>query len=500
MDNKNNSHSDSIHLEYQKIEFVSENNNNSETIITFIDQDKNFLGNVDPSWKALMGPEFVEKTKYQIYKKIDANNNLVNNIIINAAKIKDAEPSAIRNLGALMYKALLDSGAKKVLIISDYFSPEHNHQIALGALLASYKFIKYKTKDEDNIKDKVKNITLKFCLSDKDAAQKAQALFLKVGCSIAEGTFFAKDCVNLAPNHLHPESYAQKIQEVFKGVDNVEVKILNKQQMQELNMGALLGVGQGSIRESKTVIIEYKGADSNQKPIAYVGKGVTFDTGGISLKPSAKMDEMKYDMSGSAAVVGSVLALALQKEKINVIGAVGLVENMIGENAQRPGDIVTTMSGKTVEVLNTDAEGRLVLADVLWYVQQNFAPKLMIDIATLTGAIIVALGNTYAGCFSQDQTIIDNLKRAGKNSGEEVWHLPLHQDYDELMKSHFADLANISSKGGTAGSCTAAQFLQHFTNNVPWAHLDVAGVSNYKDGKEGFGVLLLYEFAKFYLI
>jgi leucyl aminopeptidase len=496
----NNNTQDSIHLSNENIIFSHEKDNAINTIVAFVDKDKNLLGNCDSSWSSLIGPEFAEKTKYQVYKRVDASNNLLNNIIIiNAANLKEEDSCDIRNLGALIYKAILENGAEKALVISDYFNAEQNYFFALGALLSSYRFTKYKTKDEDKIKSKIKTLVLTFCLNEASVAKKAHDLFMQEGCAIAKGTFFARDCVNLAPNHLYPESYAQKIQGAFKGIDNVEVKVFNEKQMQDLGMGALLGVGQGSVKESKMVIVEYKGASSEEKPIAYVGKGVTFDTGGISLKPASKMDEMKYDMSGSAAVIGALLALSLRKEKVNVIGAVGLVENMIGDNAQRPGDIVTTMSGKTVEVLNTDAEGRLVLADVLWYVQQNFAPKLMIDIATLTGAIIIALGNTYAGCFSQDQQLVNQLKQAGKSTGEEIWHLPLHKDYDEVIKSHFADLANISSKGGAAGSSTAAQFLQHFTNNITWAHLDVAGVSNYKDGKEGFGVLLLNEFAKFYL-
>jgi leucyl aminopeptidase len=272
-------------------------------------------------------------------------------------------------------------------------------------------------------------------------------------------------------------------------------------------MGALLGVGQGSAQESKLVVIKYQGDKKGVSPIALVGKGLTFDTGGISIKPSGNMDRMKYDMAGSAAVVGTIKALALRGAKINVVGVVGLVENMPGHDAQRPGDIVTTMSGKTVEVLNTDAEGRLVLADALWYVQSKFRPKLIIDLATLTGAIVVALGSTYAGCFSNDQGLVNELKIAGEETGDKIWHMPLDKDYEEMMKSHIADIANISKCHGEAGSSTAAQFLKYFVKDgTKWAHLDIAGVAYNKksgpkciEGGNGFGVALLNRLiSKFY--
>jgi len=252
--------------------------------------------------------------------------------------------------------------------------------------------------------------------------------------------------------------------------------------------------------------MEYYGADDKDaKPLAFVGKGVTFDTGGISIKPSASMWEMKYDMSGSAAVVGLIKALAIRKASVNVIGVVGLVENMPGGNAQRPGDVVKTMSGKTAEVLDTDAEGRLVLADALWYAQDKFKPEIMVNLATLTGAIVVALGSTYAGCFSNNDNLSEKLVNAGTKVDEKLWRMPLHEDYEAMIKSDIADIANLGNVRGSAGSSTAAHFLQHFVNEVPWAHLDIAGVANDKKGSNlapkgavGFGIRLLNQFIQDY--
>jgi leucyl aminopeptidase len=276
----------------------------------------------------------------------------------------------------------------------------------------------------------------------------------------------------------------------------VKVEVLGEKQMEKLGMGALLGVGQGSRRESQLVVMQWNGGPKSQKPIAFVGKGVTFDTGGISLKPAAGMGDMKWDMGGAGTVSGLMKALAGRKAKANVVGLIGLVENMPDGNAQRPGDIVKSMSGKTIEVLNTDAEGRLVLADVLWYCQDRFKPTAMIDLATLTGAIIVGLGHEYAGLFSNDDALCRNLTAAGEATGEKVWRMPLHEAYDKMLKSDAADMKNIG--GRDAGSITAAQFLQRFVNDVPWAHLDIAGMAwsskvadTVPKGGTGYGVRLL---------
>lgn len=364
--------------------------------------------------------------------------------------------------------------------------------IAGGAKLASYKFDKYRTglKEEDKPTLTALNIT------PPDVAG-AEKRYREVEAIIA-GIFLARDVISEPPNVLYPESYAKIIGDEL-GAVGVKVSILGESEMRELGMGALLGVGQGSAKESKLVVMEYYGADTKQEaPVAFVGKGVTFDTGGISIKPSAGMADMKYDMAGSAAVVGAIKAIAMRRGKANVVGVVGLVENMPGGNAQRPGDVVKTMSGKTAEVLDTDAEGRLVLADALWYTQDKFKPKIMINLATLTGAITVALGSTYAGIFSNNDTLVEKLTITGDKVNEKLWRMPLHKDYDEMIKSDIADVANLGNVRGAAGSCTAAQFLQHFVNDVAWAHLDIAamawekkGTSITPKGAVGFGVRLL---------
>jgi len=310
--------------------------------------------------------------------------------------------------------------------------------------------------------------------------------------------------VSEPPNVLTPKAYVQEIKKLSK--IGLKVKVYNEKQMKKLGLNALLGVGQGSVNESYLVAIEWNGKNkSKDKPLAFVGKGVCFDTGGISLKPARFMEEMKYDMAGSAVVVGLLKSLALRKAKINAVGVVGLVENMPGGNAQRPGDIVKSFSGKTIEILNTDAEGRLVLADALSFTEKKYKPKFIIDLATLTGAIIVSLGEEYAGLFSNDDDLSDKVFTASKIVNEKVWKLPLHKNYDKLMNSTVADMQNINYSGG-AGSITAAQFLQRFIlKKTPWAHLDIAGMAFSKkaanlnpSGATGFGVRLLNTLIKKY--
>ena len=295
---------------------------------------------------------------------------------------------------------------------------------------------------------------------------------------------------------MHPDEYAKRLNSLKK--DGLKVTVFNKRKLKKLGMNALLGVGMGSIRGSYLVTMEWNGAKNNSKPLAFVGKGVTFDTGGYSLKPARFMEDMTYDMAGSAAVVGLMKSLALRKAKINAVGVVGLVENMVSGIAQRPGDIVKSYSGKTIEVLNTDAEGELVLADALTYTEKKFKPKLIVDLATLTGAIIVCLGSEFAGLFSNDDKLSKQIVTAGENVNEKLWRMPLHKNYDKLMNSKNADVQNINYVGG-AGSTTAAQFLQRFIlNKTPWAHLDIAGMAFSKyggalnsGGATGFGVRLL---------
>ncbi len=355
-----------------------------------------------------------------------------------------------------------------------------------GMQLKSYDFNKYKTKKE------VTDMNINIIFRKKIPIKTKNNRFI----SLLEGTNFTKDLVSEPGNILHPDEYAKRILKLKKF--GLKIKVYNEKELKKLGMGALLGVGQGSIRGSYLVTMEWNGGKSKNNPLAFVGKGVCFDTGGYSLKPARFMEDMTYDMAGSAAVVGLMKTLALRKAKVNAVGVVGLVENMVSGNAQRPGDIVKSYSGKTIEVLNTDAEGRLVLADALTFTERKFKPKFIIDLATLTGAIIVSLGSEYAGLFSNDDKLSKQLLDAGEKVDEKLWRMPLHKNFDKLMNSKNADMQNINYVGG-AGSTTAAQFLQRFIiNKTPWAHLDIAGMAFSKyggalnsGGATGYGVRLL---------
>jgi len=337
---------------------------------------------------------------------------------------------------------------------------------ALGLGLRDYKFSKYKTKKDEGEAQKPRGIAVQ--VADPAATRRA----FKRRQALLDGVVIARDLVNEPPNVLYPAEFAERASELEKV--GVEVEVLDEKALRKIGMRALLGVGQGSDRASRVVIMRWNGAaDEKAPPLAFVGKGVTFDTGGISIKPAGGMEDMKGDMAGAACVVGLMHALAARKAKVNVVGAIGLVENMPDGKAQRPGDIVTSLSGQTIEIINTDAEGRLVLADVLWYVQREFKPVFMVDLATLTGAILVALGTEHAGLFSNDDTLAERLSKAGIATGEKVWRLPLTPDYDKIMDSKVADVKNAG--GRHAGSITAAQFLQRFVNDAAWAHLDIAG-------------------------
>ena len=340
--------------------------------------------------------------------------------------------------------------------------------LALGARLRTYAFNQYRTKDLAEHESKLKKVTV--FTADPDAAKKAWR-----PCeAVADGIFLARDLVNEPPNVLFPVEFARRAKTLAKL--GLKVEVLGEDQMKKLGMGALLGVGQGSERASQLVVLQWNGAKKKTAaPVAFVGKGVCFDSGGLSLKPGASMMGMKGDMGGAAAVVGTMRALAARKARVNAVGVIGLVENMPDGKAQRPDDVVKSMSGQTIEVLNTDAEGRLVLADALWYAQTRFKPKFVIDLATLTGAILIALGAEHAGLFSNDDKLSARLAEAGKDVGEPVWRLPLGKAYDKLLRSKIADMKNIG--GATAGSITAAQFLQRFVEKTPWVHLDIAGVA-----------------------
>ncbi|KQK31243.1 aminopeptidase [Bosea thiooxidans] len=361
-------------------------------------------------------------------------------------------------------------------------------ELALGLRLRSYAFDRYKTKSKDKDEEGAVAVTLR----SEDPAGLKKAL--KQAEAVAGGVLLARDLVNEPPNVLYPEEFADRAAKLKKL--DVEIEILDEKDLKKIGMRALLGVGQGSRRESRVAIMRWNGAGKDAEPVAFVGKGVTFDTGGISLKPGAGMEDMKGDMAGAACVVGLMHALAARKAKVNAIGVIGLVENMPDGNAQRPGDIVASLSGQTIEIINTDAEGRLVLADVLWYTQERFKPRFMINLATLTGAIMVALGQENAGLFSNSDELAERLSAAGTATGETVWRLPLGKGYDKMIDSKFADMKN--SAGRYAGSITAAQFLQRHVNDTPWAHLDIAGTGMAAKDSEinrswgpGWGVRLL---------
>ena len=397
--------------------------------------------------------------------------------------------SDIESLGAEFYGRVNYGKNQEYFLNSDSTSIKHKEFLGHflhGLKLKSYEFKKYKTKKEKRV------ISINVLGLKNKPSIKTQLKFK----ALEDGTFFARDLVSEPGNILHPDEYVKRLSSLRK--DGLKVNVYDKKKLKKFGMNALLGVGMGSVRGSYLVTIEWKGAKNNSKPLAFVGKGVTFDTGGYSLKPARFMEDMTYDMAGSAAVVGLMKSLALRKAKINAVGVVGLVENMVSGVAQRPGDIVKSYSGKTIEVLNTDAEGRLVLADALSYTEKKFKPKFIIDLATLTGAIIVCLGSEYAGLFSNNDNLSKQIINAGEKVEEKLWRMPLHKNYDKLMNSKNADMQNINYVGG-AGSTTAAQFLQRFIlNKTPWAHLDIAGMAFSKyggalnsSGATGFGVRLL---------
>jgi leucyl aminopeptidase len=369
---------------------------------------------------------------------------------------------------------------------------------ALGMLLRAYSFDAYKTKKKgDDEDDAPKTVDVTIVTAQAESARKEFA----GAQAVAGGVNLARDLVNLPPNVLGPVEFADKAKELQAlGVD---VEILTEKDMKKLGMGALIGVAQGSVRPPRLAVLQWKGGKGKEAPIAFVGKGVVFDSGGISIKPGAGMEDMKGDMGGAAAVTGLMHVLAARKAKVNAVGILGLVENMPDGNAQRPGDIVTSMSGQTIEIINTDAEGRLVLADALWYCNERFKPRFMVNLATLTGAITVALGNAHAGLFSNDDALAGHLAAAGETTGEKLWRMPLGKEYDKMIDSKFADMKNTGGRLG--GSITAAQFLKRFVGDTAWAHLDIAGTALNSPSSEinqswgsGYGVRLLDELVRSY--
>ena len=419
-------------------------------------------------------------------------------LCVGLGKPKDLGERDLETLGGRIYSHLRAQSATATVQLDDIdgcklSADAQAVHVGLGARLGSYRFDKYKTKKKGHDKATLKALNIQCA-----GSAKAKRAFSSAN-KVADGVFMTRDLVSEPSNVLYPKTLADQAKTLAKL--GVKVEVLGRAKLEKLGMGALLGVAQGSEKEPFVVVMHWngnKGAKGKAaKPVAFVGKGVTFDTGGISLKPSGGMEDMKYDMGGSAVVIGLMKALAGRKAKVNAVGVVGLVENMPSGTAQRPGDIVTSMSGQTIEVLNTDAEGRLVLADALCYTKERFKPQVMIDLATLTGAIVVTLGGEYAGLFSNSDSLSADIEAAGKATGDKVWRLPMNSAYDKMINSPAADMQNISSTRG-GGSITAAQFLKRFVGTTKWAHLDIAGVAWNKKGTPvspkggtGFGVRLL---------
>lgn len=423
-------------------------------------------------------------------------------VLVGLGNPEDLKLTDVENFGGDLYKRLggkrLDAvyAALDGLHLGGQTEEEVAAHFAYGAVLRSYRFDSHKTSEKEKKKrPKLDSLTLHL-----GSPREAQVAFNDLQ-AVADGVFLTRQLVSEPPNKLYPESLAAEARRLEEL--GVKVVILGEKELESLGMNCLLAVGMGSAKESKVVIMEWKGAtEGTTPPVALVGKGVTFDTGGISLKPAAGMEDMKFDMGGAGAVFGAMRALAGRKAKVNVVGICGLVENMPSGQAQRPSDIVTSYSGQTVEVLNTDAEGRLVLADVLSYVQDKYKPRAIIDLATLTGAIVIALGHDFAGIFSNNDGLAQSLTSAGQSEGERVWRMPLDASFDRLLDSEAADMKNIG--GRPSGSITAAQFLQRFIkSDTPWVHVDIAGTvwsakekSIAEKGATGYGVRLLNRLIK----
>jgi len=477
-----------------KIQKRSLNLKKQNNLILFVDSELKVKGLenslLDKNLYLINKTISLNKNKIKDFFSFDLNTNLKITLIKIDSKSKNFKNS--EKIGAKFFEYIKSNSLYETSILSQnikLFSKIDDNffdKFIFGISIKSYQFDIYKTKKDK--KSLILNIDGNFKYNFHSERNEYWAL--------VEGIKLTKNLVSEPGNILHPDEYAKRILKLKSF--GLKVTILNKKKLKKLGMHALLGVGQGSIRGSYLAIIEWNGSNEKQKPLAFVGKGVCFDTGGISLKPAKFMEDMTYDMAGSAVVVGLMKTLALRKAKVNAVGVVGLVENMPDGNAQRPGDIVKSYSGKTIEILNTDAEGRLVLADALTYTEKKFKPKFIIDLATLTGAIIVSLGSEYAGLFSNDDKLSDQLIKSGEKVDEKVWRMPLNDNYDKLIDSKKADMQNINYVGG-AGSTTAAQFLQRFIlNKTPWAHLDIAGMAFSKyggalnsGGATGYGVRLL---------
>jgi leucyl aminopeptidase len=427
----------------------------------------------------------------------ERGGKIVRAALAGAGEPGDADRAAhLEKAGAALAAKYLASGETALALdfTGSALSAEETAKVLLGLRLRSWRYDAYRTKLKDEQKVTLTKVVVVGAPAGIDAAWADAS-------AVADGVELTRELVTEPANVIYPETFVERCRARFEGA-GVEIVVLDVEQMTQLGMGALLGVGQGSDRPSRLLALKWMGGEQGARPTAFVGKGVTFDTGGISLKPGPGMEDMKWDMGGAGAVAGAMLALARRKAKANVVGVCGLVENMPDGKAMRPGDVVTTMSGQTVEVLNTDAEGRLVLCDALHWVQQEFNPAAIVDFATLTGAIIISLGNEYAGLFANDDALAERLTRAGQETGDKLWRLPLGPAYDKLLDSPIADMKNIGGRG--AGSITAAQFLQRFIKDgTPWAHCDIAGMAwadkdgrTWGKGATGYGVRLVDRYVR----
>lgn len=473
-------------------------------VLVVLTDEKGAFGDEAVKFIKEMGDSFEKHKKVRSFEgkpfsvlEITAPANLDLSRIIIIGKPKDeAKETDWLKLGGCIYKAVsnfADDHVNVMLELDGKTSAKDLAIVARGALLGSYSFKTYKTKKDDK-ENKDKSLQqLTFVAANLEQVKKAY----EAQEAIAQGVILARDLVNEPANILGPVEFADKAAELE--ALGVEIEILDEKALKKENMRALLGVNQGSVRPPRVAIMRWKGGKKGDKPVALVGKGVTFDTGGISIKPAGGMEDMKGDMGGAAAVVGAMHAIAGRKAKANVTGIIGLVENMPDGNAQRPGDIVVSRKGLTIEVINTDAEGRLVLADVLDYIIEKDDPTCVIDLATLTGAVVVALGHEYAAVYASDEALCEQLNAAGKVTGDKLWPMPLGEAYDKLIDSQFADVKNVGGRYG--GSITAAQFLKRFVDERPWAHLDIAGTAFGAPTNEtnpawgsGFGVMVLDRF------
>jgi leucyl aminopeptidase len=461
-------------------------------------KDRSALASLGPAQQAVTGAldrqRFDGEAASVSEQFIDDRGAVRRLLVVGLGSVSDAGESA-EKLGGTAAARLLTSGEKTVVIDVGGLAldADATARVALAAALRSWRLDRYRTRLKDNLKPTLAEIVVVGGPSD------AQRRYDARWAPVVEGVSLTRELVTEPANILYPESFVQRVRAALDGT-GVEIEVLDRAQMEKLGMGALLGVAQGSARDARLMVLKWNGGASGGQPTAFVGKGVTFDTGGISIKPAAGMEAMKWDMGGAGAVAGAIKALALRKAKANVVGICGMVENMPGGNAQRPGDVVTTLSGQTVEVINTDAEGRLVLADAVAYVQRTCKPGTIIDLATLTGAILVSLGREWAGLFSNDEKLASALLEAASETGDKLWRMPLGEPFDRMIDSPIADMKNVGPREG--GSITAAQFIKRFIENgVKWAHIDMAGKawaekagSTYDKGATGYGVRLLDQY------